>query len=1403
MIEATCAACGTLNRFAEGDVPPGAKFIACSSCKSRVSVPGRPTVAGVKPPATPVPPIPKTPPPIPGAKPTLDLADLPAPKRSNPLAGAGEAKPAPKSPLAELATKPAPKSPFADLEADLPAPKLTGAKWGDRDDELAPRTVTPPAPMYEAPIDMALGKSGAADAISDLPAPKPKPVIPSIKKPEPKKPADTMMGPGITDLPAPKSMPKPSEGAGPPQPMVSDLSADISDLPAPKAMPKPAKAPANPAAKALPPNIVDLPAPKPDLLTPKVAPKPAAKVPADLATPRTTTSGTDLPAPKGFFDDLPQPAFSNNKADLPAPKGFFDDLPQPALSSKPDLPAPKGFFDDLPQPALSSNKADLPAPKGFFDDLPQPALKNNKPDLPAPKGFFEDIPQPALTNKPNLPAPKGFFDNLPQRARAKSAAEQQLEPVIPAERPQAAELTNPAELDLGTPDIELPDNSNQEIELQGPSPELDLGLLDPEPPAAPAPLKDEQFDDLDLSKPSASGGIRFEKAAPSAPKPPKTPAGDGGARTPLAPQKGAELSLDLADEQPSAKAAKRQVAAKVQHREERQPVTEASRKKRSKLVLGAVLGLAVLGGGGFVMYQRHQAAEARAEEIATQLASARKALHAPEPNHWQQAAAAAKAVLEQDETNADALAIGGEASIAGALETGLNAPARIAQGRAMLNAANRASLNTPALEVPRALDAITSNQPDRAITKLTALLAKSPNDAYLLLYLGWAQLAKGDGPNAIKSFDAAIAASPNVKISALYSRGKARLVMADLAGARADFATVLETSKDHVAAQVGLAAAGPPSQSSQREADLLAILARKDIATADQRAVVQAWTLAADIARGNGRLDVARERYHKALAITALDVQTLTGLAATELRDNKLDVALDLITKALTQRPDDVDAQLVASELAIRQGKLKDAETRLAAIAGRQPPVAPVQEARMHLLKGKLLEARGDDEGAVEDYVVGAKVAGELDLAPTMAAVTKLSLLAKKDPTKAQAYHDRADQLLSSLAERAQDDPQMSMTIGIAYLDAGDATKAEAFLRRTVEMRSNDVEAKLGLARALVKLERIDDAIAQLQNALQIDATRIDISLELARTFEAAGRNADAIQAYDKLLSSTEVPLQARVHAGRFFARIGDLEKAVAQADPILKAEPDNSAGHYLKGERALMQGKLDDARHELIIATNADPDPYYYDAAGRADEASLAGGDTKYIEQALHQYDLSHQGLATLFNPLAGMGRMYILRKEFDKALKVLLAANALKPNDQEVMYLIGVCYQALGAPEQKKAAIDWLKNANKVKSTAETSWRLGQLFEDPEINQPAQAIAALTSAIRLAEDQEKKTGTQVEWLTEAYGLAGNVYFEALHEECASKPFYEKFLARHPDPKRGVVEAARKYLSQDLKVCR
>src|SRR6185436_253010 len=196
-------------------------------------------------------------------------------------------------------------------------------------------------------------------------------------------------------------------------------------------------------------------------------------------------------------------------------------------------------------------------------------------------------------------------------------------------------------------------------------------------------------------------------------------------------------------------------------------------------------------------------------------------------------------------------------------------------------------------------------------------------------------------------------------------------------------------------AQVGLASAMTAAQAQQQEADLLAILQRKDLAAADPRAVTQAWVLAAEAARRAGRLEPARERYRKAQALAPQDPSVMAGLAEIEILDGKLDSAGELIDKALALEPAHVRAQLVAADLAIRQKRLDDAASRLKQLRDRKPAVSILEQARLALLTGKLAEANGQDMPAADAYVQAAKLAGDLELTPALTAAAKLGSLAE------------------------------------------------------------------------------------------------------------------------------------------------------------------------------------------------------------------------------------------------------------------------------------------------------------------------------------------------------------------------------------------------------------------------
>ena len=1371
--------------------------MACSSCKSRVALPGAtkqavptmpklpsvvPAIPSIKPPPALGAKLPAKPPAVPIGPPSIplgpagvgaipvppsagnpediiDLSDLPAPKRLSPLGGAPESKPAPRSGLS------------AALDADLPAPKAARPAAGppaslDLDDLLGP----PGAGPSQEHVDLPAPK---AKASADLPTPK-------VARPAP---APSPYGQDA-DLPAPKRSPITRAAAQTPaQPISLDL-----DLPAPRGGPEISDLPA-------PKGVSDLPAPKagrvgadlPDLLQPKHA-RSAAELPDLLQPKRSAAELPNLLQPKPGRSGSALPDLLQPKPGQTPGSGSID-LPTPKHGGI-DLPAPKGFFDDLPQPAKgqrsgASSPSNEIAPKGFFDDLPQPAKGQrsgpSQTDDIAPKGFFEDLPQPAKGQRSGPTptddiAPLGFFDDLPQPAT--------ISPPAPVE-PARMKRDSRGAIDLGEDPIEQIDLANeapQELQLDGGA--------EPAPPSG-------SFDDLDLSAPSAAMGARAAALDEADRSPikigtPKTPAGGGNApperaSLPSLTRGGVDQPLELEEPRETQSISQKLGPKPQRSTAEAKPIRKPVNRK---LVLGIVFGLAAAGGGGFFFYKRHAAAQERENTINEQLMKARKALSSDNANRWTTATTAATKVLEMEPKHGAAAGIFAEASFAGALADGKNLDARFAAGRKKINDALRDAVTGPELDRASALGAITTN-PAAAITKLKGLQAKAPKDPTLSLYLAWAQSAAGNADEAIKAYDAA-ATAPSTKLYALLGRGRTKLDQADLEGARADFTAALAIDKKSIPAQVGLAASLPAGQTQQQEADLLGIIAVKEFKDADPRAKALAYVLAGDAARRTNRIDVARERYRKALEVDKKAIGAMTSLAEVELSDGKRDAAKALIDQALVQAKDHPQALLAKAQLALVESRVDDADAIVKALEERKPPLATLLRVRAGVARGRILDAKKQDEEALEAYTAAAKLAGELDLTPTMAAIAKLSEMSKaaaavKDTAREATLKARAEELLATLATAAEKDPSLAFTLGVAYQNAGEPALAEPWLQKVIAARPNDPDAMYQLAVVLRSLDRGTEALAMLEKARAAAPERVDLSMELARTYEAVGKDSEAGALYTKLLAPAtdaapvDVPLELRVHAGLFFVRMRKFAEAGEQGKAIIKADHENATGHYLAGEGALAAGNLEDARREFIEAVSSERTARHLDAAGRANESiALSKKDMAMQDAAIRAYQDAIKLDPKMFSSQLGLGRLYVTRKEMEKAVIPLLEANKIKANDPEVSFNLGAAYIRLG---QKQVALQWLLQAARQEQTAETYSLLGDIYSMEGIDDGRAAASAYGKAVHAANQDAKKNNTPLPpWYGESLYQWGRRSLDTGDEATARKA-WEQWLGMSPAP--------------------
>jgi tetratricopeptide (TPR) repeat protein len=408
-----------------------------------------------------------------------------------------------------------------------------------------------------------------------------------------------------------------------------------------------------------------------------------------------------------------------------------------------------------------------------------------------------------------------------------------------------------------------------------------------------------------------------------------------------------------------------------------------------------------------------------------------------------------------------------------------------------------------------------------------------------------------------------------------------------------------------------------------------------------------------------------------------------------------------------------------------------------------------------------------------------------------MAAVGKLGAMTTaaaqaRNAKRADELRARADEMLGELASHAEREPRLAMTLGVAYLQQGSALKAEPWLRRVVEARPSDAEARFQLGRARLQTGHPEDALEALVAALGLDPARADITLELARTYEVLGRDSDAGTRYATLLAGKDPSLELRARAGRFFARTGAIDKAGEQGAKIVEADPQSAAGLYLKGEGLLAAGKALEARQLFQRAIEIDRDPQYLDALGRAAEALARGGDRELQDLALRSYQAASEAAPAMFNPLAGQGRLYVARHEAAKAIRPLLEAGRIDPRNADVLFLLGAAYQEL---QQTGEALRALEASARLAPRAEAFWRISQIYRDA--NQGPQAAAAVSNATRLASELEKRGGTPVPWLTEALYLQGRVNFD-LRNDAGAREAWLQYVARNPPASAQLTEVKR-----------
>ncbi len=558
-------------------------------------------------------------------------------------------------------------------------------------------------------------------------------------------------------------------------------------------------------------------------------------------------------------------------------------------------------------------------------------------------------------------------------------------------------------------------------------------------------------------------------------------------------------------------------------------------------------------------------------------------------------------------------------------------------------------------------------------------------------------------------------------------------------------------------------------------------------------------------------------------------------MGITDFNDGRYSQAAAQLSKAIERDPyaDDAYYYLAMSQFALRDEKA--AERNLYYI---WPNSAYYGEREYQL--GRLAFVRSDYPGAIRHFRQ-ARAANENDLLARLALVTalretgdktdalsELSAIEKIDPTNRLVYAERwfltqdaaaRAELLRLLGEQSQEamevvvfyrkldrwqdaagilrlvernnrdpwgtTPEFYYTLAYCERRAGDAAAADDSLKKARQAAGN-----------VDRFPYREESEAPLAEAVRLDPKDETARFDLACLLYFRGKPQDAIHEWEAAVALDPRNFSARRALGLAYAEQGfSVEKAAAQLERAIELKPDQVRTLDDLSALYARAGRFEDQLAVLDKALKRSPGDD--DLAEGVLTADLNEGRYDRAEQLLdsHQFATRHRSydLRDKYRLMRyGMGAEAFDRGDYSQALKLFQAALNPPPslgvdtfaqqNSPRLYYYIGRTYQALGKPEEARAAYEKSIRGMDQLSGDRDSWNSENFFMVLAL----QRLGRAEEAARLSRHFEKFAETERD-STDSQHRAEARYLLALLSKYKGEPetaraLLEQALNARPD---------------------
>jgi tetratricopeptide (TPR) repeat protein len=157
--------------------------------------------------------------------------------------------------------------------------------------------------------------------------------------------------------------------------------------------------------------------------------------------------------------------------------------------------------------------------------------------------------------------------------------------------------------------------------------------------------------------------------------------------------------------------------------------------------------------------------------------------------------------------------------------------------------------------------------------------------------------------------------------------------------------------------------------------------------------------------------------------------------------------------------------------------------------------------------------------------------------------------------------------------------------LGIAYQEQGKHEAAVEQFRAAIRLKPEDVPPRLLLGKSLLALQRIDEAIRDLEKAVSLAPGDSTVRLQLAVAYERGGNSLGMTDQYRALREQQAEDPEYAYRLGRVYTQL-----AVWCVEKMKQLDPRSARVYQALGENYFAQGRLDLAEDFLHRAAEIDP---------------------------------------------------------------------------------------------------------------------------------------------------------------------------------------------------------------------